>query len=268
MSPVAGLHEFAPQLAFLPPELSSIIPGGLRTTGLWSFKFMTLIPPGVLRFTTRPFYIFTGIHLRTAALSQSPVLCYFAIGDRTVFLLVVHAIALEMSVIISGQLLTLLLRGHFSPQYFPAILDVSAHRRSTLEGEDGNKSDKCQQKHNLIPEARLWLLGWAALGETAAPAAPIIAAHPGTGWSKEPLEAQSSHSAGQAWGDRGRRAPSPRHPGRALTRRRQRCSPSGPDPARSRGPPRARLPPAPRPPRAPRDTAPPPGPAIGRLRQL
>lgn len=144
MSPVAGLHEFAPQLAFLAPELSSIIPGGLRTTGLWSF--MTLIPPGVLRFTTRPFYIFTGIHLRTAALSQSPALCYFAIGHRTVFLIVVHAIALEMSVIISGQLLTLLLRGHFSPQYFPAILDVSAHRRSILEGEDGNKSDKCQQK--------------------------------------------------------------------------------------------------------------------------
>ena len=115
MSPVAGLHEFAPQLAFLAPELSSIIPGGLRTTGLWSFKFMTLISPGVLRFTTRPFYIFTGIHFRTAALSLSPALCYFAIGHRTVFLIVVHAIALEMSVIISGQLLTLLLRGHFAP---------------------------------------------------------------------------------------------------------------------------------------------------------
>lgn len=67
----------------------------------------------------------------------------------------VHAIALEMSVIISGQLRTLLLRGHFSPQYFPAILDVSAHRKSTLEGEGGNKSDKCQEKHNSIPEARL-----------------------------------------------------------------------------------------------------------------
>lgn len=110
----------------------------------------------------------------------------------------VHANALHMSVIISGQLLTLLLRGDFSPQYFPAIWDVSAHRRSTLKGEGRNKSDKCQEKHNSIAEARLWLLWWAALGETPAPAAPMIAAHPGTGPSKKPLEAQSSHSAVQA----------------------------------------------------------------------
>lgn len=56
-----------------------------------------------------------GSIFRPAALSQSPALCYFAIGDRTVFLIVVHAIALEMSVIISGQLLTLLLGGTFLP---------------------------------------------------------------------------------------------------------------------------------------------------------
>lgn len=127
-------------------------------------------------------------------------------------------------------------------------------------------------RNNLIPEARLWLLGWSALGETAAPAAPIIAAHPGTGRSKEPLEAQSSHSAGQAWGDRGRQASSPPHPGRALTRRRRRCSPSGSHPAHPtpRGLEARRVPGDRRhhAPRAPRDTAPPPGPAIGRLRQL
>ena len=71
-----------------------------------------------------------------------------------------------MSVITSRQVevLFLLLRGHFSPQYFPAILDVSAHGRSTLEGDCGNKGDKCQEKHNLMLEARLWLAGWAAPG--------------------------------------------------------------------------------------------------------
>lgn len=33
-----------------------------------------------------------------------------------------------------------------------------------MEGDGGNKGDKCQEKHNLMLEARLWLAGWAASG--------------------------------------------------------------------------------------------------------
>lgn len=147
-----------------------------------------------------------------------------------------------MSVIISGhQLLTLLLRGDFSPQYFPAIWDMPRHRRSTLKGRVEIKVTRA--KRNTI---RLRKPGCgsvvAALGRPRPPAAPMIAAHPGTGPSKKPLEAQKVPTAQYRLEATGwRRAPSPPCPGRALTRRRRRrCSASPEDRTpRVRGQPRA-----------------------------
>lgn len=89
--------------------------GPLRTTGLLSFKFMTLVPPGVLRFTTGPFYIFRDPSSAQQPLSQSPALLLLCNRRPNRISIVVHANALHMSVIISGQLLTLLLRGTFLP---------------------------------------------------------------------------------------------------------------------------------------------------------
>lgn len=109
---ISGLHSSAASFS-----------GGLRTTGLLSFKFTFFVPPGVLRF-----YHWTFLHLHRDHLSPSSpqsVACSLLLCNRRPNRISHCGPCQRLThVIISGQLLTLLLRGDFSPQYFPAIWDA------------------------------------------------------------------------------------------------------------------------------------------------